>query len=160
MDTGLFFDHDELLKTLASLIGIALAEQKLRQQEHQIVLFEERSIIGRELHDSLAQSLTYLKFELTTLTKALESQQNNPVVNEKVMNLKDGLSGAYLQLRELLQTFRLSIDTDFETALQNACEEFGDSDSDVRTYKAGGVKGVCGEISKLMGVKDCGIIGR
>ncbi|WP_019519164.1 histidine kinase [Faucicola boevrei] len=125
VDTGLFFDHDELLKTLASLIGIALAEQKLRQQEHQIVLFEERSIIGRELHDSLAQSLTYLKFELTTLTKALESQQNNPVVNEKVMNLKDGLSGAYLQLRELLQTFRLSIDTDFETALQNACEEFG-----------------------------------
>lgn len=77
------------------------------------------------MHDSLAQSLTYLKFELTTLTKALESQQNNPVVNEKVMNLKDGLSGAYLQLRELLQTFRLSIDTDFETALQNACEEFG-----------------------------------
>lgn len=89
------------------------------------MLFEERSIIGRELHDSLAQSLTYLKLELTTLTKALESQQNNPVVNEKVMNLKDGLSGAYLQLRELLQTFRLSIDTDFETALQNACEEFG-----------------------------------
>ncbi|ELA09450.1 signal transduction histidine kinase sensor [Moraxella macacae 0408225] len=125
VDSTMLFSHDELLKTLASLIGMALAEQKLRQQEHQIVLLEERNIIGRELHDSLAQSLTYLKFELSGLTKLLGNQYTSPMVNEKINHLKDGLNGAYVQLRELLQTFRLSIDTDFEAALQNACEEFG-----------------------------------
>lgn len=126
----LFFEENDLLKTLANLIAIALSEQSLRQKEHALVLVQERTAIARELHDSLAQSLTYLKFELSALTKALDKAtttqaDGDAFIHQKIDNLKQGISGAYSQLRELLQTFRLKIDGDFDSALQNACDEFG-----------------------------------
>ncbi len=125
----LFFESEELLKTLANLIAMALSEQSLRQKEHELILVQERTAIARELHDSLAQSLTYLKFELSVLSKALEANHtahspNAALIQEKINNLKQGISGAYSQMRELLQTFRLKIDGDFDSALQNACDEF------------------------------------
>lgn len=44
-----------------------------RQQQH-LLLMEERSIIARELHDSLAQVLSYLKIQLTLLKHTLQQE--------------------------------------------------------------------------------------
>ena len=121
------FDENELLNTLANLIGLMFAGQKQREQEHQLILSEERNTMARELHDSLAQSLSYLKMQVSMLTTLLKDNQNpnNDKIEQVLSQTKDGLNGAYSQLRELLATFRLKIEEgSFDTALAQAGDEF------------------------------------
>lgn len=120
--------NDELMVALTNLISTALSLRKQRQQEHQLILFEERSTIARELHDSLAQSLSYLKIQVSVLERHLKNAGSEPVqapVYQNIEQIKIGLGSAYQQLRDLLVTFRLTIDNDnFDEALRDAASEF------------------------------------
>ena len=69
---------------------------------------EERATIARELHDSLAQSLSYLKIQMTLLKRQLGKNETESAM-QIITDIDSGLSGAYTQLRELLSTFRLTI---------------------------------------------------
>ncbi len=112
------FENDELITTLTNLISTALSLRKQKQQEYQLVLFEERTTIARELHDSLAQSLSYLKIQISVLEKHLQKAftQQESDAEQKVWahieHIKMGLKSAYQELRDLLVTFRLTIAND------------------------------------------------
>ena len=120
--------NNELIVSLTNLISTALSLRKQKQQEHQLILFEERSTIARELHDSLAQSLSYLKIQVSVLERHLKNAGSEPVkapVAQNIEQIKMGLGSAYQQLRDLLVTFRLTIDNDnFDEALHDAASEF------------------------------------
>ena len=120
--------NNELIVSLTNLISTALSLRKQRQQEHQLILFEERSTIARELHDSLAQSLSYLKIQVSVLERHLKNQMSEPeapAIYQNIEQIKVGLGSAYRQLRDLLVTFRLTIDSDnFDEALHEAASEF------------------------------------
>ena len=128
VSTELDAQNDELIVALTNLISTALSLRKQRQQEHQLILFEERSTIARELHDSLAQSLSYLKIQVSVLERHLKNAGSEPVqtpVYQNIEQIKIGLGSAYQQLRDLLVTFRLTIDNDnFDEALRDAASEF------------------------------------
>ncbi len=115
----------ELIQALANLIGTSLSLEQQREQENRLLLLAERATIARELHDSLAQALSYMKLQVSrmnTLIKRQEPTQHLLEVNEE---LRDGLNSAYRQLRELLTTFRLKIDgSGLENALKQTAEEF------------------------------------
>ena len=120
--------NNELIVSLTNLISTALSLRKQRQQEHQLILFEERSTIARELHDSLAQSLSYLKIQVSVLERHLKNQMSEPeapAIYQNIEQIKVGLGSAYRQLRDLLVTFRLTIDNNnFDEALHEAASEF------------------------------------
>ena len=86
-------------------------------------MLSERTVIARELHDSLAQALSYLKIQVTRLQKSKDKERydlQQPIIDE----LREGLSSAYRQLRELLTTFRLKMDTGgLKTALDNTVHQ-------------------------------------
>ncbi|GAA5216637.1 nitrate/nitrite two-component system sensor histidine kinase NarQ [Corallincola platygyrae] len=106
-----------LMSTFSRLISKVLHVELLLQQEQQLILLEERSIIARELHDSLAQSLSYLKIQLALLRRA--SQNADAPNSDILVDLDTGLNSAYRQLRELLSTFRLSVkDDNLNTAIE------------------------------------------
>lgn len=114
----------ELLETIGHHIGTALAASRRNEESHRLALLDERSVIARELHDSLAQALSYLKIQVARLQKLLGPQQPE-TVNEVVGELRDGLSEAYRQLRELLTTFRLRIDgRGLNVAIDDTVQEF------------------------------------
>ena len=121
-------ENSELIVALTNLISTALSLRKQRQQEHQLILFEERSTIARELHDSLAQSLSYLKIQVSVLERHLagvSDKETASTIAQYIEQIKAGLSSAYQQLRDLLVTFRLTIDSDnFDDALHEAATEF------------------------------------
>lgn len=127
-DYKLDHENNESIVALTSLISTALSLRKQKQQEHQLILFEERSTIARELHDSLAQSLSYLKIQVSVLEWHLKNgcnDQTEVIVRQHIDQIRLGLNSAYQQLRDLLMTFRLTIDNDnFDQAFNEAANEF------------------------------------
>lgn len=115
----------KLAEAVGSHIGAALATSRRAEERHRLALLEERSVIARELHDSLAQSLSYLKIQVTRLQAMLGRDPARPEADAVVEELKAGLANAYRQLRELLTTFRLRIEgRGLDTALQDTVQEF------------------------------------
>lgn len=110
--------QQQLLRSAADQFALALSLSAHRNQQRRLAMLNERTVIARELHDSLAQALSYLKIQVTRLQKSIDNQnfaQQQPIVDE----LREGITTAYRQLRELLTTFRLKIDTG---GLQSALE--------------------------------------
>ncbi|MCX8003570.1 MAG: histidine kinase [Burkholderiaceae bacterium] len=95
----------ELAAAVAGQVATALAAAESREEHRRLALLEERSAIARELHDSIAQSLSYAKIQLARLATLIDSPQARAVVEE----LRVGVATAYRQLRELLTTFRLQL---------------------------------------------------
>lgn len=115
----------KLLESIGHHIGAAFATAKRSDERRGIALLEERSVIARELHDSLAQSLTYLKIQVTRLKLQLNTGGTREQTAEVVEELKLGINNAYRQLRELLTTFRLRIDgRGLSEALRQTVSEF------------------------------------
>ncbi len=114
-----------LLQSVGHHVGTALAQRERTRQEHRLALLDERAVIARELHDSLAQSLSYLKIQVARLQSLLGRTPPPAPVQEVVDELRDGLSAAYRQLRELLTTFRLRMDgRGLRAALDETVQEF------------------------------------
>lgn len=102
---------DQLIQSVADQIAIALSIKKQANNMRRMALINERQVIARELHDSLAQALSYLQIQVSRLQKNQDKgnfEKNQAVIDE----LREGLSSAYQSLRELLTTFRLKISTD------------------------------------------------
>jgi two-component system, NarL family, nitrate/nitrite sensor histidine kinase NarX len=99
-----------LLGSLAALIGTALSQHQRQREGRRLSLHEERGIIARELHDSLAQSLSYLKIQAARLDILLRTSAEPERTRAVLAELREGISSAYRQLRELLSTFRLKMD--------------------------------------------------
>ncbi len=104
-------DHwqEQLAQSVADQLAVALSLQTQEDNARRLSLIHERTVIARELHDSLAQALSYLKIQVTRLNRAL--QKDDKLTMEDVSaELQEGLNTAYRQLRELLTTFRLKIE--------------------------------------------------
>lgn len=116
-----------LLETLSDQLATAIFLERQITEEQQLTLAEERTVIARELHDSLAQSLSYLKMQVTRLRRLNITGDQKPVHDDILEELSTGLNSAYRQLRELLATFRLKLDTpDLATALRKTIDEFSE----------------------------------
>jgi len=115
----------ELAETLGRHVGAALAATERREEHRRLGVLEERAAIARELHDSLAQSLSYTKIQIARLAAALEQEGGGPQVASVLAELREGVAGAYRQLRELLTTFRLGLGEEgVAGALRDAVAEF------------------------------------
>ncbi len=116
-----------LLEALSRHIGTAIGTFKRAEHERILSLLEERSVIARELHDSLAQSLSYMKIQVSRLAGVLAREQKSAEADAVLSELREGLNSAYRQLRELLTTFRLQIEEESLAAvLDKTAQEFAE----------------------------------
>ena len=99
--------QSHVLETLGRHVATALANTRRAEERHRLAVYEERSVIARELHDSIAQSLSYLKIQIALLQSRIRETQHTELL-PTVEELKVGLGMAYSELRELLTTFRIS----------------------------------------------------
>ncbi len=139
-DNGL--SEQELLGALTQLIALTFMSNQRQKQAEELLLSEERNTFARELHDSIAQTLSYLKIQ-SAMLKTLGEQEKSLLQDEPYLKNKDtlqkihqkqdkirnelneGTSHAYSQLRDLLNTFRLKVDGgDFNNALKLTVAEF------------------------------------
>lgn len=127
-----YFDESELqlFEATAQMMTISMGFQAREQESRRIALLEERAVIARELHDSLAQSLSYLKFQLARLQTVFAQHTLESGADDIVNDMREGLDNAYRELRELLTTFRVRMDVrGLDFVLEEAIEEFSQRSS-------------------------------
>ncbi|SJL84695.1 nitrate/nitrite two-component system sensor histidine kinase NarQ [Vibrio palustris] len=116
-----------LIKNFLHIFEQAIHYAKSQKQSEQLLLLEERATIARELHDSLAQSLSYLKIQVSLLKRSMLADDHETLqasANPVIAELDTGLSSAYKQLRELLTTFRLTLkESSFGQALNEVVDQ-------------------------------------
>ena len=117
-------EETELLDALASHLASALEGLRAAALEREAAVGEERALLARELHDSIAQSLAFLKIQVQLLRTAMQRQQPDKV-QSTLDELDAGLRESINDVRELLVHFRTRTNTDdIEAALQETLQKF------------------------------------
>lgn len=117
----------ERLREMSRPLGEALQafaeERRLRRRE----LSAERGVLARELHDSVAQQLSYLQIRASRLQTVLDERQHD-AAQVMLDDLRDGLRVMHRQVRELISSARLTMDgRSLRQALESSVEEFSRS---------------------------------
>jgi len=98
----------QLLETLGRHLGTALQNHRLAGAARQFAVAQERHLVAQGLHDSIAQSLNFLKIQVHMLDTAAQ-QGDLGEVREIVPLLRGGLEESYDDVRELLVNFRTKL---------------------------------------------------
>ncbi len=102
-------DTEKLLDNIGQQIGMAIAKIHLENEAHQLSLIRERSALAHELHDSLAQTLAGLRFQVRNLTETLSHTEHGGARRE-IHRIQGSVDEAHAELRELIANFRAPVD--------------------------------------------------
>ncbi|WOB91533.1 nitrate/nitrite two-component system sensor histidine kinase NarX [Providencia sp. PROV175] len=118
-------EQNNLVSVLAKQISGMLAMEHQIEQQQQLLIMDERSAIARELHDSIAQSLSCLKMQISYLQLQSEPLPEKP--QQLLTEMRSEINTAYSQLRELLTTFRLKLtEPGLLPSLESTINEFSE----------------------------------
>jgi two-component system, NarL family, nitrate/nitrite sensor histidine kinase NarX len=113
-----------LLEALTSHLSAAMENLRLDGLAKEAAVSQERNLLARELHDSIAQSLAFLKIQVQLMRDALASgdaQRIQSVLGE----IEAGVRESYGDVRELLVHFRTRANAEhIEPALQTTLRKF------------------------------------
>ncbi len=101
-------DLSELLTSIGKHLGMAIEKSRLDEDSRQHSIIKERTLLAHELHDSLAQTLASLRFQVTILEENILEQI--PVEREEVTRLHESIDEAYCEVRGLITHFRAPMD--------------------------------------------------
>ena len=115
---NLFFDAaaDEptaanlaLLKSIGELLGLALNNARLEQEELRTRLRQERQWVAAEVHDAIAQSLAFVKMRMPLLHDAMLAHDDERAL-QYYADMRGAVTQAHTSLRGLLTHLRTPMD--------------------------------------------------
>ena len=98
-----------LFRSIGEHLGMALENARLKRENLRIALMNERQMMAAEIHDSLAQTLAYMKMRVALLQDALADGEAERA-GKYSADVGQAVDIAYGQLRELLTQFRNRMD--------------------------------------------------
>ena len=127
-----------MLEVLGRHLGTALENDRLQSAEKELAVSEERSLIARELHDSIAQSLAFLNLQTQMLEGSI-ARGDPAAARDEVNQIRAGVQECYDDVRELLVHFRARVqDADLTAALRQTVSRFeGQTGIDTRLEELG-----------------------
>lgn len=115
----------QLLETLGAHFGTALKSRRIAALARQLAVSEERNLVAQGLHDSIAQSLNFLKMQVHLLDAATREARMDEI-REIVPLLAGGVAESYVDVRELLMNFRTKLGSgELRRAVDESIERFG-----------------------------------
>jgi two-component system nitrate/nitrite sensor histidine kinase NarX len=113
-----------LLEALAAHLASAMENLRLTALEKESAVAQERAFIARELHDSIAQALAFLKIQVHLMRDAVDAGDLERA--QKVLaEIDAGVRESYGDVRELLVHFRTRPQgADIEPALRTTLRKF------------------------------------
>jgi two-component system nitrate/nitrite sensor histidine kinase NarX len=123
-DFSLDEEDRSLLDTLAGHLAGGIESLRAAAAEREAAVANERTLLAQELHDSIAQSLAFLKIQVELMRSALK--RGDPQATARTVEEIDaGVRESYADVRELLTHFRMRSDTrDIEAALRSTLQKF------------------------------------
>ncbi|NUF27837.1 nitrate/nitrite two-component system sensor histidine kinase NarX [Gilliamella sp. ESL0254] len=116
-------EQESLIMGLIEQMTTAMKLERKVEQQKQYLLMKERSAMARELHDSIAQSLSCLKIHLSCLQMQSDLTSQNSI--DLLATMRKEINITYSQLRELITSFHLRLNqTGFYASLVELIEEF------------------------------------
>ncbi len=113
-----------LFEALAGHLAAAMESLRGAALEREAAVARERALLARELHDSIAQALAFMKIQLQLLRSAVKSQ-NGPRIDKALDELDAGVRESLADVRELLLHFRTRTqEQDIEPALRSTLQKF------------------------------------
>ncbi len=121
-----------LLEALTTHLAAAMENLRLSALEREAAVAQERNFLARELHDSIAQSLAFLKLQVQLLRDA-QTKGNSSLIEQAVSEIDAGVRESYGDVRALLLHFRTRANVeDIEPALRTTLRKF-EHQSGIRT---------------------------
>lgn len=111
VDNNDFADQEDIVGLLTSIgrhLGMAIDKARSDDEANRLSIMEERTRLAHELHDSLAQTLASLRFQVRVLDETLRQGQE-PAIWYELEKIENNLDEAYSELRELITHFRAPI---------------------------------------------------
>jgi two-component system nitrate/nitrite sensor histidine kinase NarX len=116
--------EQSLFEALGSHLAGGMENLRLNALEKEAAVSQERHLLARELHDSIAQSLAFLKIQVQLMRDAIKTCEANEVANI-LEEIDAGVRESYSDVRELLLHFRTRTNTeDIEPALATTLQKF------------------------------------
>ncbi|TDR31536.1 histidine kinase [Hydromonas duriensis] len=117
-------NQKRLIHALCDQVGVAIENQRLIARDRQFAVSEERNLIAQGLHDSIAQSLSFLNLQVQMLEAAMQKEAWLEA-KENLSFIKNGVQESYDDVRELLLNFRTRLSKqDFTEAVQTLLNRF------------------------------------
>ncbi len=116
--------ENHLLHTLGNQLGVAIGSMRLVAQLRKMAVLEERNMMAQGLHDSIAQTLTFLNLQVQMLAQAWADGKPDEA-QENLDFIRDGVQECYENVRELLLNFRMPIkNAEFTEAVAEVIKRF------------------------------------
>jgi two-component system nitrate/nitrite sensor histidine kinase NarX len=114
---NLFFDTEAepgpditaVLRSVGELLGLALHNARLEREHLRAIVLHERQMLANEVHDAVAQTLSFMKMRLPLLHDAM-LQHDDASSLKYHADLCAAVSDAHASLREILTHFRTRMD--------------------------------------------------
>lgn len=128
----LYFDQPQttkssdirLIEALCYQLGITIENQRLVLRDRQFAVVEERNLMAQGLHDSIAQSLSFLNLQAQMLNSALKNNETEKA-QENLHYIQEGIKESYEDVRELLLNFRVKMhQQSFTDSIQSVTQRF------------------------------------
>lgn len=120
-----FTDEDRsLFEALASHLAGAMETLRMAALERESAVASERKLLAQELHDSIAQSLAFLKIQMSLLRSAM-TRGDQAAIDAAMAELDVGVRESYSDVRELLLHFRVRTNSgQLDMALRETLSKF------------------------------------
>ena len=97
-----------LLRSLGDLLGLALDNARLEAESLRATVMHERQMMAAEIHDSMAQTLTFVKMRLPLIQDALVEHDDAHAL-KYLGDVRQAVGEAHASLREIVTQFRTRI---------------------------------------------------
>ncbi len=115
---------NDLLEGVTRHLAIGVENARIMDIRMQKVIQEERLQLAHELHDSLAQSIASLRFQMRVLDQTLQIG-DEPGIWQEMERIEESIETANQELRELIAHFRGSIHKrNIVSAMQELLDRF------------------------------------
>ena len=117
-------DSRRQYESFGSHFGLAIDNQRLIERDRQYAVVHERNLMAQGLHDSIAQTLSFLNLQIQFLEDGLKKKDRG-FVDDSLKLIKEGLQQSYDDVRELLLNFRERLHSEsFKEAVRIVAQRF------------------------------------
>jgi two-component system nitrate/nitrite sensor histidine kinase NarX len=114
---NLFFDSnanvnpqmETMLRLIGQLLGLALHNAKIERERLRVTVMKERQEMVNEVHDTIAQTLAYVRMRLPLLNEAMLAHDDQRSL-KYLSDVKQGVGEVHDNLREVMTYFRTRMD--------------------------------------------------